>query len=157
MSGAWSLLLLRVHPRLIKGISIVAIAAVMVSACGTNRSFRRGEVAARAGDWDAAVQYDRRAVQEDPDRPEHKIALERAQKAASIAHTNRAKELEAKNDLEGAIAEYKRAVEFHPANRQAAHRRTELERMVREKTEASRPPALSKRCAPARVSRPFPT
>jgi general secretion pathway protein D len=80
-------------------------------------------------------------VQEYPDRPEHKIALERAQEAASVAHTNRAKELETKGDLEGAIAEYRRAVEFHPANRQAAHRRVELERMVREKTEASRVPA----------------
>ena len=75
-----------------------------------------------------------RAVQEDPDRPEHKIALERAQEAASIAHTNRAKELEAKNDLEGAIAEYRRAVELHPANRQAAHRRAELERCRRRTT-----------------------
>ena len=122
-------------------MSIVALAAVMVSACGTNRSYRRGEVAARAGDWDAAVQYYRRAVQEDPDRPEHKIALERAQETASIAHTNRAKELETKGDLEGAIAEYRRAVEFHPANRQAAHSRSELERIVRENTEAARQPA----------------
>lgn len=122
-------------------MSFVALAAMMVAACGTNRSFRRGDVAARAGDWDAAVVYYRRAVQENPDRPEHKIALERAQEAASIAHTNRAKELETKDDLEGAIAEYKRAVEFHPANRQASHRRTELERIVREKSEANRVPA----------------
>jgi general secretion pathway protein D len=122
-------------------MSIVALAAVMVSACGTNRAFRRGDQAARAGDWDAAVVYYRRAVQEDPDRPEHKIALERAQETASIAHHNRAKELEAKNDLEGAIAEYKRSVEFNPANRQAAHRRAELERVVRERTDAARPPA----------------
>jgi type II secretory pathway component GspD/PulD (secretin) len=130
---------------------LVAVAAMMVAACGTNRSFRRGEEAARAGDWDAAVQYYRRAVQENPDRPEHKIALERAQEAASIAHTKRAKDLEEKNDLEGAIAEYKRAVEFHPANRQASHRRTELERVVRDKAEASRiPPAVEAMRARAR-------
>jgi general secretion pathway protein D len=122
-------------------MSLIALAAMMVSACGTSRSFRRGEEAARAGDWDAAVQYYRRAVQENPDRPEHKIALERAQEAASILHTNRAKALEEKGDLEGAIAEYKRAVEFHPANRHAAHRRGELERTVREKMEATRVPA----------------
>jgi general secretion pathway protein D len=132
--------LFRVH-RLLRGISLVALAAMMISACGTSRSFRRGDEAARAGDWDAAVQYYRRAVQENPDRPEHKIALERAQESASVAHTNRAKELETKGDLDGAISEYKRAVEFHPANRQAAHRRSELERIVREKSEANRVPA----------------
>jgi general secretion pathway protein D len=122
-------------------MSLVALAAMMVMACGTNRSFRRGDEAARAGDWDAAVQYYRRAVQENPDRPEHKIALERAQEAASVAHTSRAKALEEKGDLDGAIAEYKRAVEFHPANRQASHRRIELERIVRDKAEATRVPA----------------
>lgn len=139
--GLWSLLLFRVHPRLVKGMSLVALAAMMVSACGTSRSFRRGEEAARAGDWDLAVQHYRRAVQENPDRPEHKIGLERAQEAASIEHTKRAKALEEKGDYEGAIAEYKRAVEFLPANRQASHRRGELERMVREKAELSRVPA----------------
>ncbi len=131
----------RVHPSLVKGISLVALAAMMVSACGVSRSYRRGEEAARAGDWDAAVQYYQRAVQENPDRPEHKIALERAQETASVLHTNRAKALEEKGDLDGAISEYKRAVDFHPANRQAAHRRGELERIVREKAEATRVPA----------------
>ena len=42
------------------------------------RAFGRGESAARAGDWDAAVEHYRRAVQEDPDSADYRIALERA-------------------------------------------------------------------------------
>jgi type II secretory pathway component GspD/PulD (secretin) len=122
-------------------MSVVALAAIMASACGMNRSLRRGEGSAPPGDGAAPLHFYPRAVQENPDRPEHKIALERAQVAASIGHANRAKELETKGDLDGAISEYKRAVEFDPGNRQASHRRTELERIVRDKAEATRVPA----------------
>jgi general secretion pathway protein D len=130
---------MRLDSRGTRGVAAIALAAMMVSACATNRAFRRGEEAARAGDWDSAVVHYQRAVQEDPDKPDHKIALERAQRAASLQHFNAAKMLEEKGDLESAIAEYRRAVEYDPSNRQALHRRTELERTVRERTEAARP------------------
>ena len=46
----------------------IVLLAVAVSSCGTSRAFRRGEVFARAGDWDNAVAYYTRAVQADLER-----------------------------------------------------------------------------------------
>ena len=49
--------------------AVLIAAAVVVSGCASTQSFREGASAAREGNWDAAVEYYRRALQEDPDRP----------------------------------------------------------------------------------------
>jgi type II secretory pathway component GspD/PulD (secretin) len=123
-----------------RALAAVLVAAA-VSACATSRSYRRGEELARAGDWDAAVAYYTRAVQADPDRPDYKIALERAMQAASNAHLDKARELDRKGELENALVEYRKVLEFAPGNSQAIQRRGELERQLREKAEAARQPA----------------
>ncbi len=61
-----------------KFVVLVALAAVMAAGCATGRAFARGEAAGRAGDWEAAVGFYRQALDDDPDRPDYKIALERA-------------------------------------------------------------------------------
>jgi general secretion pathway protein D len=119
--------------------SAVLLLAMSIAACGS-RTFKRGEALAKQGDWDSAVAYYTKAVQGDPDRPEYKIALERAMQAASNVHMDKAKTLEAKGEIENAILEYKRATEFSPANTQAAQRRTDLERQLRDKLELERKP-----------------
>ena len=68
------------HARL---IAIVVLAA-LVTGCAGGRAYRRGESAARSGDWDSAVTHYRRAVQAEPNRAEFKIALERAMITASL-------------------------------------------------------------------------
>jgi general secretion pathway protein D len=118
---------------------IILVAVALVAGCAAARSYRQGQAALRAGDWDAAVVHFRRALQEDPDKPEYKIALERASSAASRAHFDRARELEAKDQLDLAAAAYKKAAEFDPSNRQAALNAAELEKTVRARIEAARP------------------
>jgi type II secretory pathway component GspD/PulD (secretin) len=119
-------------------IVVVALAATMAG-CTAGRAFRRGEVAARAGDWDAAVTHFTRAVQESPDSPEYKIALERAMQSSAQEHISRARQLEAKDQLDAALMEYRKATEMDATNRLATARAAELERIIREKIEASRP------------------
>ena len=121
--------------------ALLLLAAVVAASCTTNRAFRRAEQLALAGDWDSAVVYFTKAVQENPDRPEYKILLERAMQSASNGHMDKAKVFEEAGDLENALLEYKKALEFAPSNAQASHRRSELERMLRERAEASRAPA----------------
>jgi type II secretory pathway component GspD/PulD (secretin) len=118
---------------------IVVVLAAVVSACTAGRSFRRGELAARNGDWDAAVQHFTEAVQSDPDRPEFKIALERAMQSASLEHISRARDLEQKDQLDAAMLEYRKAAEMDASNRLAAAKAAELEKTIRERIEASRP------------------
>jgi general secretion pathway protein D len=124
-------------PRLV--FVFVLAAAVAASGCTAGRAFRQGEEAARLGDWDAAVAHFQKAVQENPDSPEYKIALERAMQSAALEHISRARQLEAKDQLDAALIEYRKAVEMDSTNRLAAARIQALERTIRDRIEASRP------------------
>ena len=118
---------------------IVIVLAALVTGCAAGRAYRRGMEAARVGDWDAAVTHFTRAVQENPDSADYKIALQRAQQSAAQDHISRARAHEDKDALDAALAEYRRALELDSTNRLAAARAAELERMIRERIEASRP------------------
>ncbi len=115
----------------------------LLTGCAAGRAFSRGEDRARVGDWDSAVTYFRTAVQEDPDRAEYRIALERAMLNASRLHFDNARALEAKDQLDAALLEYRKTVEFDPGNTQALDRVMQLEKIIRDRAEASRPkPAI---------------
>ncbi len=117
----------------------VVMASVVLAGCGASRSYTRGQRAAQAQQWDEAVEYYRQALQGAPDRPEYKIALERAMQAAAGGHVMRARELEAAGRPDEALREYRQASEFDPSNRSIAARAGELDRELRERLEASRP------------------
>ncbi len=87
---------------------------VLVSGCAS--AFRQGEQSARAGDWDTAIAYYERALQDDPDRPDYRIALERATLAASRAHIDLGRAFEERQELGSAVREYRLAAEFDPSN-----------------------------------------
>jgi general secretion pathway protein D len=123
------------HRRIAALIVLVALAA----GCTAGRSFRRGETAARVGDWDTAVEHFRSAVQENPNNAAYRIAYERAMLSASVGHLDQARLLEARGQLDEALREYRRASEFDPPNRQIASKVTELERRIRDQMEAARP------------------
>ena len=121
--------------RLAAGIVLM----VFVSGCAAGRAFRKGDEAARSGDWDTAVVEYTKAVQANPDRAEYKIALERATQSASREHISRAHDLEAKDQLDAALLEYRRALELDASNRLAAARAIEIEKIIRDRIEATRP------------------
>ena len=126
-------------------LAVLLVVAVLVSGCAAGRAFRRGQDAARAGDWDAAVAHYTRALQESPDNAQYKIELERAMQNAAREYITRARELEEKGDLDAALIAYRRAVEMDGSNRLAAGKAVELERAIRERIERSRPqPAIDK-------------
>lgn len=125
-------------PRFFRLLSWLVL-VTLLAGCGTGGAYGQGESAARAGDWDTAVEHYRRAFQENPDRADYRIALERAMLSASMQHLDQARLLEARGQLEEALREYRRAGEFDPSNRQIANRALEMERRLRDLAEASRP------------------
>jgi type II secretory pathway component GspD/PulD (secretin) len=126
--------------KLVVLLSVVALLA----GCGAGRSFGRGESAARAGNWDVAVEQYRRALQQDPGNAQYRIAYERAMLNASVAHLDQARIFEARGQLDEALREYRRASEYDPPNRQIAGKVAEIERRMRDAVEASRPrPAVA--------------
>jgi general secretion pathway protein D len=118
---------------------LVLVLAALVAGCAARSAFGRGERAAREGDWDSAVDYYRRAVQENPERVEYQIALERAMRSASQVHLDQARVLEARGQLEESLREYRRASDFDPPNRQVAAKVLEIERRIRDQAEAAEP------------------
>ena len=116
------------------------MAIVLGAGCATGRALRSAESAADRGDWDTAVAHYRQALLRDPDRLDVRIALERAIRTAAAAHIDRARELEAQDQLAGAVAEYRLAADLDPTNTLAYSKASELERRIREQIEAARPP-----------------
>jgi general secretion pathway protein D len=129
--------------RRLSRISALLIAIALLTSCAAGRAFSRGEKRARVGDWDAAVTYYQQAVQHDPGNPDYKIALERATLNASRVHFDTARQLELKDQLDAALIEYKRAADFDPGNRTAGDKQVALEKIIRDRIEASRPKAAS--------------
>jgi general secretion pathway protein D len=125
--------------RALNSIACVVVAAMFAAGCATGRAFARGEAAGRAGDWEAAVGFYRQAVLDDPDRPDYKIALERAMLAASAMFTERGRQFEEANQLEEALRAYRKAQEFEPSNRQLGAKAAQLERTLRDRIEAATP------------------
>ena len=129
--------------RRLKRLSILAAVLVIATGCAAGKAFRQGNAAVKSGDLDQAVAYYRTAVQSSPDNPNFKIALERAQLAASRSHFEKAKQFEEAGQLEAARGEYKLASEYDPANRQAEAKVVGLEQTIRARIEAERPrPAI---------------
>jgi general secretion pathway protein D len=120
-------------------IAALAVIASLVAGCAAGRAFGRGNEAARGGDWETAVDHYRRAVQEDPENAEYRIAYERAMLSASQVHVDAARVAEVRGNLEDALREYRRASEFDPPNRQLSAKVTDLERTMRDQIEAARP------------------
>src|SRR5688572_9588509 len=124
-------------------LALLLIVAVFASGCAASRAFRRGQEAVRVADWDAAVAHFTEAVQANPDSQEYKINLRRAQEEASRQHIEKGRELEKQDQLEGALVEYRRALELVTTDRVTRAKVTELERKIRERIEATRPkPAI---------------
>ncbi len=78
-----------------------------------------------------------RAVNEDPDKIEYRMALERALIEAGAYHVQQGQKKLAAEDLEGAIGELELAVDLHPANRYAQSILKETQARLKER-EASR-------------------
>jgi general secretion pathway protein D len=134
----------------------MTVVVALAAGCAAGRASRRGDSAARAGDWDSAVEHYQRAVQADPDSAEYRIALQRAMITASQQHLDRARVAEARGQFDEAAREYRRASELDGTNRQVAAKAIEMERRLREQVEASQPSPLRNLREQARQQGPPP-
>lgn len=118
---------------------MLALALALVAGCATGSAVRNADRAASKGDWDTAVSFYRQALGRAPSRADLKIKLERATRNAAADHVRRARQLEAQDQLSGALAEYKLAADLDPSASLAVTKSIELERKIRQQAEASRP------------------
>ena len=121
----------------LKRPAAVFVVAILLAGCGGGSAYKKGFAAAQNGDWDGAVEQYRIAVQEHPNNPEYKIALERAMLTASQQHVDAARLAEARMQWEEALREYRRASELDPPNRMLAGKVSDVEHKIRDEVEAS--------------------
>lgn len=117
----------------------IVVLAIVAAGCAARSAYSKGDAAARAGDWDAAVEQYRRALQEDPQNVQYRIAYERANLSAAGIHIDAARLAEARGQLDQALMEFRRASEYDPANRAIAGKVLDLERKIRDQIEQNRP------------------
>ncbi|MEZ5319638.1 MAG: cohesin domain-containing protein [Vicinamibacterales bacterium] len=136
---------------------VLGLVVLMTAGCATGRAVKNARSAADRGDWDTAVAYYRQALAKEPSSVEYRIALDRAVRMASTAHMERARQLEAQDQLGGAMAEYKLAADLDPSNTQALTKAVELDRRIREQLDAARGPSrLEQLQQQAAASSPIP-
>lgn len=120
-------------------LCVPLLAVALLAGCATGNAVRSGDAAVSEGDWDTAVTFYRAALGESPDRTDLRIKLERSSRMAAAEHVARARQLEAQDQLPGAVAEYRMAAELEPSNILAGQKAAELEGRIRERVEAARP------------------
>ena len=122
-------------------LASLLLAVTVLSGCASTGAFRDGNAAAELGNWEAAVEFYRRALQDEPGDPRYRIALERAMQGAAAVHVSRAREHDSREELPEALVEYRRASQFDPTNGQLIAIVASLERRIRSLIESSRPPS----------------
>ena len=127
------------RPVLVALLAALVLAGVLAG-CAAGRAFRQGGEAARAGQWDAAVEYYRRALAAEPAQAEYRIALERAMREAARGHAAEAAAREAAGELSAALQAYRRSYALDASNGLVAARIAALQQTLRAAVEAARPP-----------------
>lgn len=122
-------------------LASLLLAVTVLSGCASTGAFRDGNAAAELGNWEAAVEFYRQALQDKPGDPRYRIALERAMQGAAAVHVARAREHDSREELPEALVEYRRASQFDPTNGQLIAIVASLERRIRSLVESSRPPS----------------
>ena len=138
---------------------LMALGAVAILAvgCAAGRAFDRGNIAARANQWDVAVEQYRRALDADPENAEYRIAFQRALLSASLYYAEQGRLAEARGQIENALRDYRRASEYDPTNRAISGKVSEIERNLRDQAEAAQPrPAIQQLQDNARQAGPEP-
>jgi general secretion pathway protein D len=105
--------------RFSRQMAIGLLLGLALSGCAAKSAFKKGESAARRGDWDAAVVHYTRAAHEAPDNIEYRMALQRALSELSAAHLKKGRQHLAAEELEQAIGEFDKASGFDPSNQLA--------------------------------------
>ncbi len=115
----------------------IVMLILALSGCSQfNQSYKLATEAAANKDWDEAIKYYEKAIQQDPSNAAYRLALTRAKILASYTHVFKARNLAAEGKKEEALTEYQKALSFDPTNRVIA---VEAQLLTAEEQEAPEP------------------
>src|SRR3954468_12741523 len=100
----------------VRGLAVWLLLSAVASGCASSAPFRHGRDAERRKDYDRAVVEYNKAVRQNPDDADARMALERSKIRASQDHFYRARRFAALGKLDQAMVEYEVASELNPTN-----------------------------------------
>src|SRR3954447_24077213 len=100
----------------VRGFAVWLLLSAVASGCASSAPFRHGRDAERRKDYDRAVVEYTKAVRQNPDDADARMALERSKIRASQDHFYRARRFAALGKLDQAMVEYEVASELNPTN-----------------------------------------
>ena len=104
--------------RLTRAAVPLAALVVCLAGCATTGGLRAAQRAEAAQDYDRAVAEYTQILEQDPDNPEVRQALERARLRAAQDHFAGGRRLEATDQIDQALVEYQLAAELNPGSAQ---------------------------------------
>jgi general secretion pathway protein D len=112
--------------------------ALAVTGCATMGTYRTGQRAEQAQDYDRAVAEYTAALKKHPNDRTTQLALQRAKLRASQDHAARARRLEATGKLDEALVEYQMAAELNPSDGDVDNAVRNLRTQLRNRVAVSR-------------------
>ena len=106
------------HLRLI-AIVCLALLTGLPGQAGTRKGdkfFKQARAAELKKDWDAALQFYKQAVDEDPRDSGYLIGMQRSRFQASSMHVDRGQKIRAEGNIQDAIAEFQKAIIADPSS-----------------------------------------
>jgi len=120
-----------------KKSALLIISILILWGCATfSHSYKQGTEAAFNKDWDEAVKHYQKAVTENPKNSVYRLALIRAQVAASYIHLFKARNLASLGNKKEALVEYELALSYDPFNRGISN---EMKRLTEEEEKEIEP------------------
>jgi general secretion pathway protein D len=118
------------------GLLAAAVMTVLALGCGGGSvAFREGRKAELRKDYDTALVYYQKALQEQPENAHYRIHEQVAREHASLSHLERGKDLLAKGRNEDAAGEFQKALGIDASNLEA---RQELDKILAAQATAKR-------------------
>ena len=114
------------------------LAAALAAGCATTSSFKTGQQAERAENYDLAVVEYTKALRANPNDPNARVALDRAKVRASQEHYFRGRRLAASDRHEEALVEFQLASELNPTAGDVASALRETRQRLRTKVAVAR-------------------
>src|SRR5437667_10859017 len=100
-------------------LALITLGLLPLTGCIHDQAFSKAETALKDKDWDVAVAEYSHALAEHPQDAEIKLKLNMAKTFAARLHYEKAKKLQQKKDLQGAVTELLLATQLDPENTEA--------------------------------------
>jgi general secretion pathway protein D len=101
---------------------------------------KRGEAAEARQDFDTAYEAYQHAVQKDPNDLRYKAHFDRMRYLAAVGHVDRGRVLRQSGDLNGALAQFSRAVQMDPSNQTAQQEIDQIQQQLSTQPSGGPPP-----------------